>query len=37
MVIKPLLDNHTIEEVVDKIIKRFHDPLPDLIENINKK
>jgi len=37
MAVKPLLENHTIEEVVDKIIERFHNPLPDLIENINKK
>jgi hypothetical protein len=37
MAVKTLLENHSIEEVVNKIIARFHTPLPDLIDNINKR
>jgi hypothetical protein len=37
MAVKKLLENHSIELVVDKIIERFHTPLPDLIDNINKR
>ncbi len=37
MAVKRLLKDYKIEVVVEKIIDRFHTPLPNLIDNINNR